>query len=77
MVSDQRQRFLSISIFIAVHSSLFRVLSNATSKLICWQLFLILNISIGSWTNMNYCSECYGLGFGFLSQTGNVVIEVI
>lgn len=51
VVSVRRQCFLYISIFIAVHSRSFHAKSNIRPKLICWQLFHILNISISSQTH--------------------------
>lgn len=51
VVSVWRECFLYISIFIAVHSRSFHAQSNIKPKLICWQLFHILNISISSRTH--------------------------
>lgn len=51
VVQVWRQCFLYISIFIAVHSRSFHAQSNIKTKLICWQLFRILNISISSQTH--------------------------
>lgn len=51
VVSVRRECFLYISIFIAVHSGSFPAQSNIKPKLICWQLFHILNISISNRTH--------------------------
>lgn len=51
VLSVWRECFLYISIFIAVHSRSFRAQSNIKPKLICWQLFHVLNISISNRTH--------------------------
>lgn len=51
VVSVQRECFLYISIFIAVHFGAFHAQSNVKPKPICWQLFHIPNISISSETH--------------------------